>query len=117
MDKIAELEKLVQQLKRNREKVPLQDLKTKYRKAYDELRGRISDLATEILKDQLRDIRLEQSEVYLFEELETLVEGIPIEASEALKKYDMVEFRAVTEKLRAMVLQHIKQRRGEQNSD
>ena len=116
MDKIAELEKLVQQLKRNREKVPLQDLKTKYRKAYDELRGKISDLATEILRDQVRDIKLEPSEAYLVEEVQTLIEGVPEEAGEALKRYDMEEFKAVTEKLRTMVLQHIEKRRAE-NSD
>ena len=116
MDKMAELEKLVQQLKRNREKVPIQDLKTKYRKAYDELRGKISDLATEICRDELRDIRLHSDEFHIAEEIEVLIAGIPEEAGEALKRYDMDEFKRIREKLRNMVIEHIAKRRLE-NSD
>ena len=114
MDKMAELEKLVLQLKANREKVPISELKTKYRKAYDELREKISDLATEILRDQLRDIKIRPDEAYLEKEIENLIAGIPGEAGEAIKRYDMDEFMSVAKKLRTMVLQHIEDRRCKQ---
>lgn len=113
MDKMAELEKLVQQLKRNREKVPLDELKTKYRKAYDELREKISNLATDILRDQLRDLRLHADEAHIAKEIEALIAGIPAEAGEALKRYDMEEFNRIKDKLRNMVIEHIVERRLE----
>lgn len=111
MDKMAELEKLVLQLKRNREKVPIQELKTKYRKAYDELREAISNLATEILKDQVRDLRLNADEAHIAEEIKALIAGIPEEAGEALKRYDMEEFKSIMTKLRNTVIEHIVERR------
>ena len=113
MDKTAELNQLVQQLKRNREKVPLQELRTKYRKAYDELREKISDLATEILRDQLKDLRLHADEIHIAKEIEALIAGIPAEAGEALKRYDMEEFERIKVKLRNTVIEHIVERRLE----
>ncbi len=112
MDKMAELEKLVLQLKRNREKVPLNELKTKYRKAYDELREKISDLATEILRDQLRGIKIKADDASLIKEIEGLVAGIPDEAGEAIKRYDMEEFKSIATRLRTTVLQHIENKGG-----
>lgn len=55
----TELEKLLQTLKNNRDKVPLQVLKSKYKTGYDALCKNISHTASEYAKQvSLHDIRI-----------------------------------------------------------
>ena len=66
MDGIEELKKNVERLKKNRENVPIETLKTKYKKGYTELLETIRDQATGILNRETMNgiqIRKEDKDV------------------------------------------------------
>lgn len=105
-----ELEKLLQTLKNNRDKVPLTILKTKYKAGYDTLCKNISHTASEYAKQIfLYDIRIHKD--YLEEGISIINRSI--EESGLLKelskaaflRQDIAEFTALAEKLRGMILE------------
>ncbi|MFT4007969.1 MAG: hypothetical protein QM683_21000 [Lacrimispora sp.] len=49
--KLNEYRSLLEQLKRNKENVPLELLTTKYQKSYDQLKDRIQSMTKEIFQD------------------------------------------------------------------
>lgn len=65
---INEYRSLLGTLKRNKENIPLQQLKTEYRKGYDQLTQKIQSMTREII-------------------LEVIIEGLQIEQSQADQKY------------------------------
>lgn len=67
-ERINEYRSLLDLLKRNKEKVSLDVLKTKYRKPYNELTQKIQSMTREII-------------------LEVIIEGLQIERSQADQKY------------------------------
>lgn len=66
--RLNEYRSLLDSLKRNRENVPLETLKTKYRKPYEQLTQSIQSMTREILQD-------------------VALEGLQIERAEAEQKY------------------------------
>ena len=65
---INEYRSLLGTLKRNKENIPLQQLKTEYQKGYDQLTHKIQSMTREII-------------------LEVIIEGLQIEWSQADQKY------------------------------
>lgn len=107
-----ELEKLLQTLKNNRDKVPLQVLKSKYKTGYDALCKKISHTASEYAKQvSLHDIRIHKD--YLEEGVSIINQSI--EASGLLKelskaaflRQDITEFTSLAEKLRGIILESL----------
>lgn len=84
---INEYRSLLGTLKRNKENIPLEQLKTEYRKGYDHLTQKIQTMTTEILQDVTLDgLRIERAEAdrrYL--EINTAIResGIMKKASQA----------------------------------
>lgn len=110
MDEIEELKTKVEQLKKNRENVSLEMLKTKYKKPYETLLHSIKELAERILvarsqKDLV--IRMDDEGDKLIEEINKAIEGetkpggIMKRISQALyKEYDVEKFEACVEEMR-----------------
>lgn len=110
MDEIEELKAKVEQLKKNRENVSLEMLKTKYKKPYETLLHSIKELAERILvarsqKDLV--IRMDDEGDKLIEEINKAIEGetkpggIMKRISQALyKEYDVEKFETCVEEMR-----------------
>lgn len=113
MDEYEELKTKVEQLKKNREKVPLEALKTKYKKPYEDLLNRIKELASRIIHEQtLKDIVIWQDDEgnKLVDAINQMIEkqqepgGIMKRISQALyKHYDVEEFKALVEEMRITI--------------
>lgn len=96
-------------LKRNREKVPLNLLKTKYKKAYDNLCAELQELASAYMKDiSLKNLRVKRK---LLPEAVDIIEqaiadsGIMKKCSTAVFKHqDFDELKQHTEQLRETIL-------------
>lgn len=108
-----ELEKLLQTLKNNKDKVPLEVLKTKYKTGYDALCKNISHTASEYAKQvSLHGIRIHKD--YLEEGVSIINKSI--EESGLLKelskaaflRQDIAEFTNLAEKLRSIILEALK---------
>lgn len=102
--------KALTDLKNNRDKVPLQVLKSKYKTGYDALCKNISHTASEYAKQvSLHDIRIHKD--YLEEGVSIINQSI--EASGLLKelskaaflRQDITEFTNLAEKLRGIILE------------
>lgn len=110
MDEITELKTKVEQLKKNREKVALEVLKTKYKKPYEELLHSIKTLAEKILLDRsVKElvIRMDDEGNKLIEQInQTIADearpgGIMKRISQALyKEYDVEKFETIVEEMR-----------------
>lgn len=110
MDEIEELKTKVEQLKKNREKVPLETLKTKYKKPYEELLHSIKALAEKILLDRsVKElvIRMDDEGNRLIDDINTAIAreaepgGIMKRISQALyKEYDVEKFESCVEEMR-----------------
>lgn len=113
MDEYEELKALVEQLKRNREKVPLKELKTRYKKPYEELLGKISKLSSRIMNEQsLKGIAIRKDDKgrELVDAINQMIEkqrepgGIMKRASQALfGHYDVNEFKTLVAEMRTIV--------------
>ena len=91
----TELEKLLQTLKNNRDKVPLQVLKSKYKTGYDALCKNISHTASEYAKQvSLHDIRIHKD--YLEEGVSIINQSI--EVSGLLKELSKAAFLQIWQK-------------------
>lgn len=66
---ISEYQELLDRLKRNKEKVPLELLTTKYRKSYEQLKEKLCSMTKEILQDMvlsgLQIERIQANEQYI----------------------------------------------------
>lgn len=110
MDGITELKTKVEQLKKNREKVPLETLKTKYKKPYEELLHSIKELAERILAERSQKeivVRMDEDGEKLIEEINAAIAkeaepgGIMKRISQALyKEYDVEKFLSCVEEMR-----------------
>lgn len=110
MDEITELKTKVEQLKKNREKVALEVLKTKYKKPYEELLHSIKTLAEKILLDRsVKElvVRMDDEGNKLIEQInQTIADearpgGIMKRISQALyKEYDVEKFETIVEEMR-----------------
>lgn len=106
----GELEKLLNTLKTNRDKVPLNILKTKYKKGYEELRRNIRNTTTEYVKQvALHGIRIHKDYV---DECIAIIDK-SLQESELLKEISKAAFckQSITEittlalKLRKTILE------------
>ena len=110
MDEIEELKTKVEQLKKNRENVSLEMLKTKYKKPYETLLHSIKELAERILVARSQKdivIRMDDEGDKLIEEINKAIEGetkpggIMKRISQALyKEYDVEKFETCVEEMR-----------------
>ena len=113
MEEIEELKTKVGQLKKNREKVSLELLKTKYQKPYEALLHSIKELAEQILVARLQKdlvIRMDDEGDKLIEEINKAIEretepsGIMKRISQALyKEYDVEKFEDCVEEMRILL--------------
>ena len=105
MDGIEELKKNVERLKKNRENVPIETLKTKYKKGYTELLETIRDQATGILnQESMNGIQIRKADKDVLDRIqEAVVKGqFAKQAGKALfKEYSVEKFVEIVEKARA----------------
>lgn len=108
-----ELEKQLRTLKNNRDRVPLEVLKTKYKKGYDALRSDIREKASEYATQAaLRDIRIHTDFV---KEGLAIIDSV-INRSEYVKelsfavfaRQDMDEINCLIEKIRQQIFEALK---------
>lgn len=108
MDGIEDLKKSVERLRKNRENVPLETLKTKYNAAYEELLTGIRDQATEILnRETMNGIRIRKADRDVLDRIQTAVdEGqFAKQAGESLfKEYSVEKFVEIVENARAAAM-------------
>lgn len=108
MDGIEELKKSVERLRKNRENVPLETLKTKYKEAYEKLLEEIRDQATEILnRETMSGIRIRKADKDILDRIqETVNKGqFAKQAGKALFKHFSVEkFVEIVENSREAVM-------------
>lgn len=82
-----EYRSLLGTLKRNKENIPLEQLKAEYRKGYDQLTQSIQSMTREILQDvALKDLQIERAEAdQIYLEINTAIResGIMKKASQA----------------------------------
>lgn len=108
MDKMAEMEKQLRILKKNRESVPLEDLKTKYRVAYEKLLEDIRQLGSEILRDQMEGLRVRSDDqTEIVPKINQAIEdsGILRESGRVLLEYDLEGFKEKVQQFRSIVLE------------
>lgn len=105
MDGIEGLKKNVERLKRNRENVPLETLKTKYKAAYEGLLTEIQGQATEILnRETMSGILIRKGDKDILARIQSAMdEGqFAKQAGKALfKEYSVEKFVEIVEKARA----------------
>lgn len=105
---IEELRKSVERLRKNRENVPLETLKTKYKTAYEELMTGIRDRATEILnRETMKGIRIRKEDKDVLNRIQEAVdEGqYAKQAGKALfKAYSVEKFVEIVENARAAAM-------------
>lgn len=105
MDGIEELKKNVERLKKNRENVPIETLKTKYKKGYTELLETIRDQATGILnRETMNGIQIRKADKDVLDRIqEAVVKGqFAKQAGKALfKEYSVEKFVEIVENARA----------------
>lgn len=108
-----ELAKQLKTLKTNRDRVPLEVLKTKYKKGYDALRNDIKEKASEYATlATLRDIRIHED---FIEEGLAIIDRV-IKASEYTRelsfavfaRQDMDELNCLIEKIRQQIFEALK---------
>lgn len=103
---IGELRTEVQKLKTNKEKVPLDVLKTKYKKPYEELLNRIKDISSEIYRRKMFDgitIQNGDSDV-LVAQIQNAVDERMKEVSHSLyREYDVDKFLEIAEQMHTTV--------------
>ena len=108
MDGIEELKKSVERLRKNRENVPLETLKTKYKKGYTELLETIRDQATEILnRETMNGIRIRKVDKDVLDRIQQTVdkEQFAKQAGKSLfKEYSVEKFMEIVENARAAAL-------------
>ena len=76
MDEIEELRKRVERLRKNREKVPIEVLKTKYKKGYEELLEEIRYLAQKILKQEtLKGIQIKRGDEDIIQKIQEAIDS------------------------------------------
>lgn len=110
---IDDLKGLVAKLKKNKECVPIEDLKTKYKKAYDKLKTDIKVLAEQIMdkiiNEDLHFINDEDGRA-VHNEIQDLVDKIGSEGESKklgrclTKEYDVDGFLLRVEKMRQKVM-------------
>ncbi|WP_313583935.1 hypothetical protein [Lacrimispora sp.] len=112
---INEYQELLDRLKRNKEKVPLEILTTKYKKSYGELKESIRAMTKDILQDVALDgLRIEQSHaelVYVYINAAIKESGILEKIGHAVfHQYDAEQVLEYASQLREMVHQVMKGR-------
>ena len=110
---IEDLKGLVAKLKKNKECVPIEDLKTKYKKAYDKLKTDIKVLAEQIMEkiinEELHFINDEEGRE-AYNEIQDLVNKIGSEGESKklgrclTKEYDVDGFLLRVENIRGRVM-------------
>lgn len=108
MDGIEELKKNVERLKKNRENVPIETLKTKYKKGYTELLETIRDQATGILnQESMNGIQIRKADKDVLDRIqEAVVKGqFAKQAGKALfKEYSVEKFVEIVENARTAAM-------------
>ena len=107
MDKMQEMEKLLRVLKKNRESVPLEDLKTKYKAAYEKLLEDIRQLGSEILQDQLEGLRIRSEDKdEILPKINQAIKDSNIyrETGRVLLAYDLDGFKEKVQQFRSLVM-------------
>lgn len=108
MDGIEELKKSVERLRKNRENVPLETLKTKYKTAYEGLLTGIRDQETEILeRETVNGIQIRKADKDILDQIQAAVDKgqFAKQAGKALfKEYSVDKFVEIVENARAAAL-------------
>jgi hypothetical protein len=106
MDEIEELKTKVGQLKKNRENVPLETLRTKYRKPYRELLDKISRLAEKIYREVAGEgiVMMTNDSEVLVRQIQQAVDEQEESVSNAIfKEYDVEKFLRIAQALHTTV--------------
>lgn len=108
------LEKLLLTLKRNKENVPIEQLKTRYKKSYDKLCKEISYVAEEYAKEvtlagmQISDKYWKEAEPIIYNTIQTS-QTLKKLSTAAFKHQDIKEFEKIAQTLRKLILKNLEE--------
>lgn len=106
------LEKLLLTLKRNKENVPIEQLKTRYKKPYDKLCKEISYVAEEYAKEitlsgiQISDKYWKEAEPIIYNTIQKTLKKL---STAAFKHQDIKEFEKIAQTLRKLILKNLEE--------
>lgn len=108
------LEKLLLTLKRNKENVPIEQLKTRYKKSYNKLCKEISYVAEEYAKQialsgiQISDKYWKEAEPIIYNTIQTS-QTLKKLSTAAFKHQDIKEFEKLAQTLRKLILKNLEE--------